>query len=326
MVAEPDFMMRRRQMAAVATTEATWCKMPMDLICDDDITKSDLKVFGYLAHRAGPRGWFYAPISDIISAVNLSDKMIRLACQKLKTKGYLKTQRLGKAYNFWLKFTISTRKRTSEDDHADVFGNGLPNSDNNGDEPAVFGNELPEGDPAADVLFGNGLPDDQPIFGNTLPEGPVTDYRNTTETTTETPAPTTETHNASPVAKAPATRRARPPDPYWDALLEGIGHPPPPSKRGAWNKALKDLKDMGAAPADIIARCAVYRARSPTIDLTPTGLASRWYDIDPVKQTNGDSPNGRNTSRTDDRRGIPARGSHESIDDIRARLKNRAPR
>lgn len=71
-------------------------------------------------------------------------------------------------------------------------------------------------------------------------------------------------------------------DVLWEAMLKGCGIPltakPTGSERGAWNKALKDLRGAGATEQDIVRRCQAYRKLWPAVSLTPTALARRWNE------------------------------------------------
>lgn len=86
-------------------------------------------------------------------------------------------------------------------------------------------------------------------------------------------------------ARTGAAGRAR--DVVWDALLEVCGVDPASitaSSRGAYNRAAKDLRAIGATPEEILARAWVFRTRWPTVSLTPTALARRWPECDPDAQ------------------------------------------
>lgn len=78
-------------------------------------------------------------------------------------------------------------------------------------------------------------------------------------------------------------RRARPPDLLWEAVLEacGITGTPTPSARGAYNRAVADLRAVEATPEEVIGRAAMFRARWPGASLTPTALARRWAECEP---------------------------------------------
>ena len=71
-------------------------------------------------------------------------------------------------------------------------------------------------------------------------------------------------------------------DLLWEAMLKGCGlsltAKPTESERGAWNKALKDLRKAGATEQDIVRRCQAYRKLWPSVSLTPTALARRWNE------------------------------------------------
>ena len=56
------------------------------------------------------------------------------------------------------------------------------------------------------------------------------------------------------------------------------------SARGAMNRALKDLRSVGAEPDDVPRRAAIYRRTYPRNTLTPAALAKHW------PQLNGGAP------------------------------------
>jgi hypothetical protein len=86
---------------------------------------------------------------------------------------------------------------------------------------------------------------------------------------------------ASPESSPIPSQKPRPVNPFWDALVTGIGHDATPSKKGAWGKAIHDLKAMDATPQDIILRCEMHRAKWPDMTLTATSLAANWHDLAP---------------------------------------------
>lgn len=103
----------------------------------------------------------------------------------------------------------------------------------------------------------------------------------------------TETASAAPsrkeivkaVVTKPIEQLPKPRNPYWDALVEIMGHDAEPSKTGAWGKAIHDIKIMQGTPDDIRIRAAIYPKRFPTRTepLTPTALAGSWHKCDPDK-------------------------------------------
>lgn len=72
-------------------------------------------------------------------------------------------------------------------------------------------------------------------------------------------------------------------DETWDALMAvcAVTEPIPRSARGAYNRMVAELKEIGATPHDITLRAIVYRLRWPGISLTPTALVRRWSECDP---------------------------------------------
>lgn len=109
--------------------------------------------------------------------------------------------------------------------------------------------------------------------------------------------PQTQSHTQpqetqEPLAAAPPktdieVRRTRKSDLVWESLLAVCGVDPTQvtsTARGRYNKAAKDLRDLGATPEAIAARGLVFRQRWPDASLTPSALASRWGECDPDRQ------------------------------------------
>jgi len=79
------------------------------------------------------------------------------------------------------------------------------------------------------------------------------------------------------------TAKPRKTDPIWDALMAACGVDTaqiPKSSRGAYNNAVKDLKEIGATPGQITLRGRRYQSKWPTASLTPTALVRRWPELD----------------------------------------------
>lgn len=80
-------------------------------------------------------------------------------------------------------------------------------------------------------------------------------------------------------ADADAGRRR---DAVWDTVMavcaidtEHI----PKSTRGAYNRAVSELKAVGASPDDIRQRAAMYRRKWSNASLTPSALSRRWPEL-----------------------------------------------
>lgn len=85
-------------------------------------------------------------------------------------------------------------------------------------------------------------------------------------------------------AKPPATkpRKPREPDLVWDAVMTACAVDVTAitdSARGAYNKAVWDLKRAGATPDEIARRAALYRIHYTDAALTPTALARHWAEV-----------------------------------------------
>lgn len=91
------------------------------------------------------------------------------------------------------------------------------------------------------------------------------------------PAPGPSPQLAPAVAGTTNGSKPRPPDPLWDEAAAVLGHKPGTEReRGAWNGALKQLRDAGATPADLRLRSDEHRRRWPNVSLTLPSLVKHW--------------------------------------------------
>ncbi len=95
-------------------------------------------------------------------------------------------------------------------------------------------------------------------------------------------APSQKKSSAKTKTLDPTTLTPKPRNPYWDVLVEVLGHDAEPSKRGAWGKAIHDIKQMGGVPNDIKARAQMYQTKFAGMALTPTALAGNWHLCQPL--------------------------------------------
>lgn len=103
------------------------------------------------------------------------------------------------------------------------------------------------------------------------------------------PVPTPEEDHS---ASAKPTRRPRKPDPIWDTVLDSCGINPAEmtqSLRGSTNKAVKQLKDIGATPEGVKARARRHLEIWPNVTLTPSSLAKNYalLGADPPSAASG---------------------------------------
>lgn len=84
-----------------------------------------------------------------------------------------------------------------------------------------------------------------------------------------------------PMPQASTSAVRRKPDPLWDAVMfvcavdtDSI----PRAARGRYNAAVRDLREVGAEPAEVLRRAAIFRTNWPTIRLTPNALSARWAE------------------------------------------------
>lgn len=85
-----------------------------------------------------------------------------------------------------------------------------------------------------------------------------------------------------PTTNRKGTLAPRARDDTWDAVMVACNvdaQSIPPSARGGYNKAVADLKAVGATPSDIRQRAHNFQLHWPDISLTPTALARRWAEV-----------------------------------------------
>jgi hypothetical protein len=73
-------------------------------------------------------------------------------------------------------------------------------------------------------------------------------------------------------------------DDLWDAVMDACGVETTSitsTARGAYQRAVKDLRAVEANPAQVRDRAAVYRLRYREASLTPQALAKHWPSLDP---------------------------------------------
>ena len=78
----------------------------------------------------------------------------------------------------------------------------------------------------------------------------------------------------------------RPPDLLWDALAVALGDTPgervTETQRGVRNRALKELREVGATPEQLRERAMEYRRQWPDVTLTAMGLVKHWAQMAPT--------------------------------------------
>ena len=96
--------------------------------------------------------------------------------------------------------------------------------------------------------------------------------------------PTTEERREEkkPIARTvKVAGTARPRNKLWDAVVEACGWDGKltKSQQGRVAAAVKELADIGADPAEVIRRAAIYRMKYQGMDVTPTALSANWASI-----------------------------------------------
>lgn len=125
------------------------------------------------------------------------------------------------------------------------------------------------------------------LYGERLPEG----FRNRLETLSkqnptlpypERKEPSCESGDSRTKGNgASKPKKPRKRDEIWDAVIQSCGlegEKPTESARGAWNRAVSQLKKVDATPDEIHARAKAYRRKWPNISLTPSALARNWSE------------------------------------------------
>lgn len=120
--------------------------------------------------------------------------------------------------------------------------------------------------------------------GQTGPSLPVTGDRGTPRELLEEDS----LRSSSPPTLVPVgSTRTR--DVVWESLLTVCGVDPfasiTRSARGAYNRAVADLRDAGAEPDEVLRRAAIFRATWPDVRMTPTALARRWHEVEQIVPT-----------------------------------------
>ncbi len=105
-------------------------------------------------------------------------------------------------------------------------------------------------------------------------------------------ASASDSYSDKPLApdKPTPKKKSRKPDPIFDAVIQACGINPSEltdGARGAANKAVKELKAVGASPQGIHARAKVHLDRWPQASLTPSSLAKNYAQLNAKPSANG---------------------------------------
>jgi biotin operon repressor len=199
-----------------------------------------------LADQANSDGTTYLGQESIARKLEMSDRTVRRAISELQEGGFLRVEAR--------KWEDSKRQRTNL--YWLSVGTKL--------EATVSGRSVRLSKPEDTESYG---PED------TMTGGP--------EDTVSSQEPLAK----EPLANEPKTlgpdrptaRKPKAPDELWDTLVAATGYAPETkSERGKWNRALKELRDLGATPEQVEARCREYQRRWPTMSLSPNALAGHW--------------------------------------------------
>jgi hypothetical protein len=258
----PDALKSEKLQAASA--EAERCYWRLLTHCDDEgRAEDDARLF---------RSWLF-PLDDDLRASTVEGWLSELASLGLIVR-YETDGRRYLAVTQWDRFQ-KPRKR---------FDSHLPPPPDWCATGArqVRDTETTEGEPVDDVAATKGALGARQVRDTETTEGePVDDVAATKGALVPIGDRSKEIGEGEGEVIAPRAARKR--DDLWDALLAacGINGPIPDSARGAYNRALKDLRGAGATPDSIHQRAVVFRTRWPSVSLTPTALARRWAECEP---------------------------------------------
>ena len=104
-------------------------------------------------------------------------------------------------------------------------------------------------------------------------------------------------------------------DEIWDALLESCGIDPDgpftSSARGAYNRAVAQMRRVRATPADVRTRADVYRVRFPRSPLTPSALCRHYAELKPARKARNSGDGGAYCDVCGELRWMPGTGRME---------------
>ena len=213
-----------------------------------------------LADKANDDGECWPGMSTVAEMAGVSVRQVSTHLARLEDEGLLVRRRKRNARGWLGSYTFHLNVPT---------GSTLPVESQ--EKQAATGSTLPVGDQG------------KPTSGSTLPLGrPI--HRKSSVTSTGSRLPHKEQPPKSNPHKPLATEKPsrRKPDPIFDAVIEACGLDPSEltkSARGAANRAVKELRDIGASPEGIVARAKVHRQRWPHAECTPSSLSKNYAQL-----------------------------------------------
>jgi len=93
--------------------------------------------------------------------------------------------------------------------------------------------------------------------------------------------------NESTLAATPPKSVSRPRDNLFEAVAKACGITLTSltrSSRGQLNKAVKELREVGATEQDVHAKAKAYRTQYPNATLTPTALVKHWSSFADIEK------------------------------------------
>lgn len=102
--------------------EAPWCKVPLHVLRDDDVTLGMLRVYGTLDYLSGKRGDWYGDVALLTEEAGVSQPTVSRALALLATKGYIHVRDLPAGSRYQYLFSVLARFT----DESQLFTDELP--------------------------------------------------------------------------------------------------------------------------------------------------------------------------------------------------------
>lgn len=245
-------------MSAIVIQESeTWAKVPTWVLTHPELSDGAVRCYGVLARYANKVNRLWPSQEDLADRMSRSVRTVKGYMAELRAAGALvERERRRNMTTIW-ELRLSPPSDMGDQDVQDSA-------------PPTVQDSAP--DPDQDVQ--------EPAPLDVQDSAPPIERKNESHITRATSLPPDGgLHVVAEVVDHPTKRR----DVLWDALMDACGITPSEitaSARGGYNRALKNLRDVGARPEQIHERAEVYREMFRGVVLTPTALAKHWAQLD----------------------------------------------
>jgi hypothetical protein len=106
--------------------ESPWAKVPLTLANHAGLTLTALRVFVYVDHRCGKRGWWYGQQAIIAEGLGLTERAVRGAVADLRDWGFLETERQGADRGTVLLYKVVPQLQDVDLDEQGATGTSVP--------------------------------------------------------------------------------------------------------------------------------------------------------------------------------------------------------